>query len=89
VTDRIDRYIQPPAQYFAARFSQFDAEGNPSHDKEGVQLSNAARKSAAKDRGQYIKEHTDLMSKIAADPQYVDKARANVAALKAELAKLS
>ncbi|KXZ56656.1 hypothetical protein GPECTOR_1g591 [Gonium pectorale] len=74
----------------ADKYSRFDeASGEPSHDKDGNQLEGKAKDKARKDYEKAAKVREPLSKKLAEDPAALDKMRAELEELRAQLAAMS
>ncbi|KAK9817180.1 hypothetical protein WJX72_010713 [[Myrmecia] bisecta] len=66
------------AEALRDKYSQFDAEGNPTHDNDGNELEEKAKGKAKKEADKQRKVREPLQKLLAADPEALDRLRAEV-----------
>jgi cysteinyl-tRNA synthetase len=65
---------RPPTELFGeGLYSQFDAQGVPTHDAEGKELSKSAKSKLSKEFQKRQKDHAKLQGQLQADPQFLVK----------------
>lgn len=77
--------------YFASqkdKYSQFDADGKPTHDQAGVELTKSALKSIAKTWETRDKAAKEFSAKKEKNPHVIEEAQKEIADMQAEIAKL-
>ncbi len=72
----------------APKFSQYNADGVPTHDGQGQELSKSAAKNAAKDFQKQKKLNEEWAKKIEATPDLLQQMEAEVQRLMAEVQQL-
>ena len=78
-----------PQESLSDKYSKFDpTSGEPTHDKDGVELEGKARDKARKDLEKARKVVEPLMKKLAEDPDFMSKLDADIKQLSLQIEQL-
>ena len=70
------------------KYSQYNAEGLPTHDAQGQELSKSQAKNVAKQHQQQKKAYDEHLKKLEATPDYIQRLRDEIQALQQQVAQL-
>jgi len=80
---------RPPTDLFKDGYSQFDAQGLPTHDAEGKELSKSAKSKLTKEFQKRQKDHAKYLDLLQKDPEFLVKMRQELSEIDAFLAQHS
>lgn len=82
--------LPSPEQSLSDKYSRFDpASGEPTHDKDGVELEGKGRDKARKDLEKARKITEPLVKKLAEDPDFMGKLTADIEQLGKQIEQIS
>jgi len=80
----------PPSEMFSKEeYSAFDANGIPTHTKDGKEVSTKLLKKLQKDKEKREKDHQAYLTKLKEDPHFPSKLSQEISQLQAQLQKLT